>query len=130
MWTCCQGEARETAPCAEDKHRFAEWPDEEAKKYYYDRPLKYPGDPKTMTGKGDFELFGRFSGFFRNTTIVPYQAKNPGRPPALSADEEKKINNKDRYCLNWACRKIFKQINNHKKACLCHPGRWDFGYSG
>lgn len=21
-------------------------------------------------------------------------------------------------------------MNNHKKACKCHTGRWDFGYSG
>jgi hypothetical protein len=37
---------------------------------------------------------------------------------------------KDRYCLNWTCRKIFKGKDNHKKACKCHPGKWDFGYSG
>jgi len=61
-----------------------------------------------MIGKGEFELFGRFSGFYRSSTIVPYLAKNPGRPPTLSADEEKKMNTKDRYCLNWACKKIYK----------------------
>ena len=130
VWTCCQGETRETAPCAEDRHKFAEWPDEEAKKYFFDRPLKYPGESKVQPSRGDFELYGRYSGFYRRAIIVPYEPKNPGRPPTLSADEEKKMNIKDRYCLNWSCRKVYKQINNHKKACKCHPGRWDFGYSG
>ena len=37
---------------------------------------------------------------------------------------------KDRYCLNWTCRKVFKGKDNHKRACKCHPGKWDFGYSG
>lgn len=73
-------------------------------------------------------MYGRFSGFFRTPT--PYISKNPSRPPQMSADEEKKANNTDRYCLNWACKKMYKQINNHKKACKCHPGKWDFGYSG
>jgi hypothetical protein len=55
-------------------------------------------------------MFGRFSGFFRKEkgAIIPYEPKNPGRPPTLSADEEKKVNLKERYCLNWACRKVYK----------------------
>jgi hypothetical protein len=73
-------------------------------------------------------LFGRYSGFFRSP--APYIAKNPPRPPQISADDEKKLAMKDRYCLNWACAKIFKQKDNHKRACKCHPGKWDFGYSG
>jgi len=44
-----------------------------------------------------------------------------------SADEEKKLALKDVVCLNWACNKIFKRGKNHKKACKCHPGKWDFG---
>lgn len=43
-WTCCQAEEREGAGCTEDKHKFAEWPDEEAKKYFFDRHLKNPAD--------------------------------------------------------------------------------------
>jgi len=62
--------------------------------------------------------------------VKEYVPSNPGRPPAVSADEEKKLKNKDRYCLNWACTKVYKESNNHKKACRCHPGKWDFGYSG
>ena len=57
--------------------------------------------------------------------------KNPSKPRQhLTADEEKKLSVKDKLCLNWACGKHFKNITNHKKACKCHPGKWDFGYSG
>jgi hypothetical protein len=129
-WTCCGNDGREAAPCSEDRHKIAEWPDEDAKKYYYDKPLKYPGMSKIDPTKGDFEIYGRFSGFYRESIIVPYEEKNPGRPNVhLTADEEKKLNMKDRYCLNWACGKIYKEMNNNKRACRCHPGRWDFGYS-
>ena len=70
----------------EDKHKFAEWPDEEAKKYFFDKPLKNPADKwKETSSKTDFELYGRYSGFFR--APAPYIPKNPGRPPQLSADE-------------------------------------------
>ncbi len=31
-------------------------------------------------GRGDFELYGKYSGFYRRTIIVPYEPKNPGRP--------------------------------------------------
>lgn len=76
----------------------------------------------------DFELYGRFCGYFRKP--VAYQPKNPSKPrQTLTADEEKKLNLKEKMCLNWACGKIYKQVNNHKKACKCHPGKWDFGYS-
>jgi len=69
--------------------------------------LKNPAESwKGGNGKTDFELYGRFSGFFRSPK--PYVPKNPPRPPQLTADEEKKLGMKDRYCLNWACRKIYK----------------------
>ncbi len=45
----------------------------------------------------------------------------------MTADEEKKLAVKDQVCLNWACNKTFKRAENHKKACKCHPGKWDFG---
>lgn len=54
----------------------------------------------------DFEIYGRFSGYFRKPT--EYVPKNPPRPPQLTADEEKRIMIKDKYCLNWACKKTYK----------------------
>lgn len=114
----------------EDKHNSVNWPDEDAKKYFFDRPMKNPSENWKVvpTNKTEFELYGRFSGYFRHHKH--YVAKNPNRPPQISADEEKKLSMKDRYCLNWTCRKTFKGKDNHKRACKCHPGMWDFGYSG
>jgi hypothetical protein len=60
---------------------------------------------------------------------MAYIPKDPIKH-SYTPDEEKKMLNTDKYCLNWACRRIYKQKDNHKKACKCHPGKWDFGYSG
>jgi hypothetical protein len=115
----------------EGSHKFVDYPDEEAKKYFFDRALRNPsdnwkGDPNG--GKTDFELYGRYCGFFRNAK--PYEPKNPSKPKvSMTADEEKKMNLKDKICLNWSCGKIYKKSKNHKKACKCHAGRWDFGYT-
>jgi hypothetical protein len=44
-----------------------EWPEEDAKKYFFDRPLKNPSESwKGGQTKTDFELYGRFSGYFRD----------------------------------------------------------------
>jgi len=85
-WTCCNEDAKDAKPCREEHHYFAEWPDEDAKKYFFDKPLKNPSTQwKEKQTKTDFELFGRYSGYFRQPE--PYVEKNPGRPPQLSPDE-------------------------------------------
>ncbi len=110
------------AGCATGEHRFAEYPEEDAKKYFYDRPIKHGGN--------DFETHGRFSGYFRKpAAYVPMSQGGRRAQETLSADEQKKLDSKDRYCLNWACLRVFQQKDNHKKACRSHPGKWDFGYS-
>jgi hypothetical protein len=37
-----------------------------------------------------------------------------------------------KYCLNWACGKKFKDIDeeNTNKICRCHPGKFDHGSTG
>jgi hypothetical protein len=108
------------------------WPDEEAKKYFFDCPLKNAADKyKLVYAKerplGDFEQFGRYCGVFR--TAQPYKALNPGRPNMdISPEEQMKLDKMDRYCLHYACKKTFKQVDNHRKACKCHTGKWDFGF--
>ena len=93
VWTCCGSEERECLPCTEERHKYAEWPEDDAKKYFFDKPLKNPSENyKGGQNRTDFELYGRFSGFFREP--VEYVPKNPPRPPQLSADDEKKLNNK------------------------------------
>lgn len=64
--------------------------------------------------------------FYRET--IPYK-------PFVNKEREKQIKlnmteNEVRYCLNWACEKEYKQIENKKrKACRCHPGVFDFGHT-
>jgi hypothetical protein len=56
----------------------------------------------------------------------------PRDPPKekISADEKKKLDKLPRHCMNWACERIYSDERNHKKACLAHTGRWDFGHTG
>ena len=47
-------------------HKFVEWPDEEAKKYFYDKPIdRIPNE---------FEVYGRYCGVFRD--VKDYDEKN------------------------------------------------------
>jgi hypothetical protein len=80
------------------------WPDEEAKKYFFDKPLKHPSeDYKGGVMRSDYEMYGRFSGYFRKSMQVSKVSREQ-----LTPDEEKKLALQDRYCLNWACRKVYK----------------------
>lgn len=44
IWSCCGLEERDGTPCTQDAHKFADWPEEDAKKYFFDKPLKNPSD--------------------------------------------------------------------------------------
>lgn len=44
VWTCCRSEEREGVGCVEEHHKFADYPDEEAKKLFFDRHIKNPAD--------------------------------------------------------------------------------------
>lgn len=123
VWSCCGAEERDGSSCVKGAHRAVEYPDEEAKKYFYDKPAIGNIQDK----RAEFEAYGRFCGVFRKTEAYQTRTKRPAHK--LSADEEKKMNLKDKICLNWACGKIFRNVTNHKRACKCHPGKWDFGYS-
>ena len=60
VWSCCHIEEREGAGCVESSHKHAEYPDEEAKKYFFDRHLRNPSDnwkrSKDKNQKTDFEI--------------------------------------------------------------------------
>jgi hypothetical protein len=88
IWSCCQKEERDGEGCSEDKHKFAEWPDEDAKKYFFDKQLKHPSEGGKGQSRSEFELFGRFSGYFR--TPAAYIVKGSKKHSTLSADDEKK----------------------------------------
>jgi Rieske Fe-S protein len=75
----------------------------------------------------EFELYGRFCGIYREAK--EYVEKNPPREEKVDRDEQRRRDAMDRVCVHWACGKVFKEEDNHKKACRCHTGRWDFGNS-
>lgn len=112
VWTCCQADGREAPPCAEGNHTFAEWPDEDAKKYFFDRPLKIAAELyKTVLSKdkpvGDFELWGNQCGVFR--AAAPYKPVNPNIRSDCTPEEQRKLDATDRYCMHFACKATFKQ---------------------
>lgn len=124
-WTCCGEDGAEAEGCVEEKHKHAEWPDEEAKKYFYDKPLKPPigchqsGNP--------FEIYGRYCGVFRK--VEDYVEKNPVEKDELSGDEQRKLDAMQRVCMHWGCNDAYTQDKNRSKSCSYHPGIWDFGHT-
>ena len=124
-WTCCN-EGPEAEPCSTTEHIYAEFPDEEAKKYFYNKPLVKIGNyEKDNRMASEFELYGKYCGVFLESK--PYIEKNPPEKPHISRDDQKKLDKLEKVCLNWACGKIYKEEDVHKKSCRCHTGCWDFG---
>ena len=122
------GEDKDSDPWVKWEHKFADFPEEECKKYFYDRPLLNVGTfPTIRNVANEFEIYGRFWGVFRKTR--EYIPKTLPQKPYISRDEQKKLDQLEQVCLHWAWGKVFKEANNHKRACLCHTGRWDFGNS-
>jgi len=71
QWTCCGEDATEScSPCTEMVHKSPEWPDEEAKKYFYDKPRR-PDPHKPLLR--EMEIYGRFCGVFRK--VENYEEK-------------------------------------------------------
>ena len=46
VWSCCGSDERDGEACIKENHRCAEFPDEDAKKYFFDKPLKNPSELK------------------------------------------------------------------------------------
>jgi len=124
-WTCCN-EGPDAEPCSTTEHTYSEFPEEESKKYFYNKPLVKVGNyEKDNSYASEFELYGKYCGVFLESK--PYIEKNPPEKPHVSRDEQKKLDKLDKVCLNWACGKTFQEENVHKKSCRSHPGCWDFG---
>jgi len=128
FWTCCNAEAdpmgMESGGCVDDEHRFAEYPDEEAKIYFITKSVANPGiQPNRTAKKETFSKTATSSRFF-NTEIKPYIN------PYQKKKNKEALDNEARYCLNSTCEKTYKETDNHDRACQCHTGYWDFGHSG
>ena len=119
VWTCCKVEFNPNFPddsfCVEEVHRFEEWPNEEAKIYFV---TKF-----NSKGKVSFSEAAKRSRFFNND-IKPYV-----NPYAVKKEKEA-LEGENRYCLNWTCERVYKECDNHDRACKSHTGYWDFGHSG
>ena len=117
IWTFCKVEFNPNFPddsfCIENFHRFAEWPNEEAKIYFVTK----------LDSKTSFSEAAKKSRFF-NKNIQPYLN------PSTTKKEKEALETETRYCLNWTCETSYKECDNHNKACKSHTGYWDFGHSG
>lgn len=121
VYSCCGSESPEG--CVDDTHSTADWPDEKAKLYFYPKPLINPGLDKKKISVG--QQVSRCDYF---KAIKPYD--NPITKMELLKMKREKEKDEPKYCLRWACEKVFKETENHEKACLCHPGKWDHGSTG
>jgi hypothetical protein len=126
-WSCCSANYETIEGCFQTKHANAEWPDEKAKLNFYPKPLSNPGqqnvDNKKSNSVGD--LIAKCD-FFKS--IKPYD--NPITKLELLKSKRDKEKDEPRFCVRWACEKVFKSQDNHKRACQCHPGKWDHGSTG
>ena len=72
VWTCCGNDATDgCSPCTEMEHKSPEWPDEEAKKYFYDKPW-WPDPHRPLNW--EMEIYGWFCGIFRK--VEDYSSKD------------------------------------------------------
>lgn len=126
QWTCCGAELGldeiDHTFCLEQAHTFASWPDEEAKSYFVTKSVSNPGLSRNSQTVS-FRAFAKTSRFF-NTKIIPYV------DPYQKKATREQLMTAQRFCLNSACEREFKEVDNHDKACRCHTGYWDFGHSG
>ena len=125
VWSCCGQEEDPKLPeftyCVESTHRFVDWPDEEAKIYFVTKVNSNPAVSKET--RTSFAQSAKTSRFF-NPEIKPYTNPKERRKMMES------LANEPRHCLNHACETVYKESENHEKACKCHTGYWDFGHSG
>jgi hypothetical protein len=124
-WTCCSSGKEIVDGCQQGKHVTASWPDEKAKLYFYPKPLDNPGLGESIKNYSVSQLVANCD-FFK--PIKPYD--NPVTKLELLNLKRKKEKDEPRYCLRWTCEKIYKGPENHNRACLCHPGKWDHGSTG
>ena len=125
-WSCCDGPAGNCDPCFKSQHKSAEWPADEAKIYFVQKSVVNPGIVREYKPE-NFCKTAVWSGFFRKSE--PYMSKS--NIEKLRMQHEIETENEPRYCLHWACEKVFKQSENKKaKTCRYHPGLWDFGHTG
>ena len=126
VFTCCQGGA-DSEGCQQGQHRTAQYPEPEAKLYFYPKILSNPG-VKLEKGQKPLTTADQIKacGFFKRVVEYPFE-KEAFKKNADRIQNEKQL---DRRCLNIGCKRKYKEENNTDRSCKCHPGKWDFGGSG
>ena len=103
--------------CVDTQHRHAEWPDPEAKVYFVKKIIENPGVTQNRPFKQPrFDKTLQTSDIFKE--VLPYEPIDNQKKAKL----RESLKNEQRYCLNWACESIFKDSENHQRACKSHPG--------
>eukprot|EP00742_Colponemidia_sp_Colp-10_P005695 GILJ01006088.1.p1 GENE.GILJ01006088.1~~GILJ01006088.1.p1 ORF type:complete len:1081 (+),score=139.19 GILJ01006088.1:174-3245(+) len=67
-----------------------------------------------------------YAGFFKKTE--PYRPYSPSMERAEKDMLAATTQHTPKFCTNWACEKEFVEARNGPRACLHHPGKWDFGH--
>lgn len=129
-WTCCGADKQIKDGCNEGKHVTIPWPDEKAKLNFYPKSYNNPGlkysQNKSSITKVDLATLILTCDYFKE--IKPYD--NPITKLELLKMKREKEKDEPRYCLRWACEKIYKDTENIDASCVCHPGKWDHGSTG
>jgi hypothetical protein len=130
-WSCCDKDGEIQDGCNTTSHKSVDWPEEEAKLYFFPKPVNNPGlkaitiGDKKPTSNTISRLVAKCD-FFK--PIQPYE--NFGSKLELLKIKKEKEKEEVRYCLNWACEKTFRDVENSERSCLYHPGKWDHGSTG
>ena len=126
VFTCCQG-TRDSPGCQEGQHKTANFPENEAKLYFYPKILNNPGlryDKKEVLPTVADQI--KACGYFKEIKEYP-EIEKIYKSEKDKIEREKEM---DRKCFNIGCKQIYKEANNEDKSCRCHPGKWDFGGNG
>ena len=126
IFTCCQG-TKDSPGCQEGEHKTANFPEEEAKLYFYPKILNNPGlryDKKEVPPTIADQI--KACGYFKEIKEYP-DIEKEYKSAKDKIEREKEM---DRKCFNIGCKQIYKEANNEERSCKCHPGKWDFGGNG
>ncbi|MGL4947876.1 MAG: hypothetical protein ACRC42_00615, partial [Mycoplasma sp.] len=135
QWTCCKGGDKFGKGCHSTNHETVEYPSDEAKLYFYPKPVNNPGIMKGVTSVKNkkVETVGELickCDYYKEIKVVFQTTKT--KLELLLVKQQKELT-EPKYCLNWACEKVFYEKDYEKgliKNCRSHSGKWDHGCTG
>jgi hypothetical protein len=127
-WTCCGGEKNNLEGCFETTHQTFDWPEDKAKLNFYPKPLTIPSQHVEIENKRYLVANQITKCDYFKEIKKPYE--NSATKLELLKMKREKEKDEPRYCVRWGCEKSYKPVDNHHRACRCHPGKWDHGSTG